>query len=149
MRVVLDVNVIVSAAISAGGSPGKILDLWEQDKFDLVVSRPILEELERVIHYPKIQQKYDLPNEHIDKLLGLIGNQAITVNPSKKLTVIEKDPSDNRYLECAKEGNAAYIVTGNKHLLDLKEYNGIMILTPTGFLTILRLVGGTAAGRII
>jgi putative PIN family toxin of toxin-antitoxin system len=141
MRVVLDVNVLVSAFISAGGSPGKILDLWEQEQFDLVVSSPILEELERVIHYPKIQQKYNLPEEHIDKVLGLIGNQAIAVNPSKKLYVIERDPSDNRYLECAKEGSASYIVTGDKHLLDLKEYNGIMILTPTGFLAILRLEG--------
>jgi putative PIN family toxin of toxin-antitoxin system len=141
MRVVLDVNVLVSAAISAGGSPGKILDLWEQDQFDLAVSRPILEELERVIHYPRIQQNYELPEEYVEKFLGLIGNQAIVVNPSNKLNVIEKDPSDNRYLECAKEGNASYIVTGDKHLLDLEEYNGIVILTPTGFLAILRLEG--------
>jgi putative PIN family toxin of toxin-antitoxin system len=148
MRVVLDVHVLVSAAISAAGSPGKIPDLWEQDQFDLMLSPPILEELERVIHYPEIQQKYNLPEEHIDKFLGLIGNQAIAINPSKILNVIEKDPSDNRYLECAKEGNASYIVTGDKHLLDLKEYNGIVILTPTGFLAILRL-GGRAAGRII
>jgi putative PIN family toxin of toxin-antitoxin system len=141
MRVVLDVNVLVSAAISAGGSPGKILDLWEHDQFDLAVSRPILEELERVIHYPRIQQNYELPEEYVEKFLGLIGNQAIVVNPSNKLNVIEKDPSDNRYLECAKEGNASYIVTGDKHLLDLEEYNGIVILTPTGFLAILRLEG--------
>ena len=141
MRVVLDVNVLVSAAISAGGNPGKILDLWEKDEFDVVISPSILEELERVIHYPKIQQKYNLPEEHVDKFLGLIGNQAIVANPPKKLNVIERDPSDNRYLECAREGNASYIVTGGKHLLDLKEYNGIVILTPSGFLAILRLEG--------
>jgi uncharacterized protein len=141
MRVILDVDVLVSAAISARGSPGKILDFWEQEQFDLVVSPPILEELERVIHYPRIQQKYELSEEYVEKFLALIGNEAIVVNPSNKLNVIEKDPSDNRYLECAKEGNASYIVTGDKHLLDLEEYNGIVILTPTGFLAILRLEG--------
>ncbi|MEJ2304027.1 MAG: putative toxin-antitoxin system toxin component, PIN family [Anaerolineales bacterium] len=127
--------------MSARGSPGKILDFWEQEQFDLVVSPPILEELERVIHYPRIQQKYELSEEYVEKFLALIGNEAIVVNPSNKLNVIEKDPSDNRYLECAKEGNASYIVTGDKHLLDLEEYNGIVILTPTGFLAILRLEG--------
>ena len=141
MRVILDVNVLLSAAISGGGNPGKILDLWEKNQFDLVVSPPILEELERVIHYPKIQQKYRLAEEYVDNFLGLIGNQAIIVNPSKNLNVIERDPSDNRYLESAKEGNASYIVTGDKHLLELKEYAGIVILTPTGFLAILRLEG--------
>ena len=141
MRVILDVNVLLSAAISGGGNPGKILDLWEKNQFDLVVSPPILEELERVIHYPKIQQKYRLAEEYVDNFLGLIGNQAIIVNPSKNLNVIERDPSDNRYLECAKEGNASYIVTGDKHLLELKEYAGIVILTPTWFLAILRLEG--------
>src|SRR3989304_8553845 len=100
MRVILDVNVLLSAAISGGGNPGKILDLWEKNQFDLVVSPPILEELERVIHYPKIQQKYRLAEEYVDNFLGLIGNQAIIVNPSKNLNVIERDPSDNRYLEC-------------------------------------------------
>jgi putative PIN family toxin of toxin-antitoxin system len=139
VRLVLDVNVLVSAVISVGGNPGKTLDLWEQEQFDLIVSPPILEELEHVIHYPRIQQKYRLPEEYVEKFLGLIGNQAIVTNPSKKLNVIEKDPSDNRYLDCAKEGNASYIVTGDKHLLDLKEYDGIVILTATGFLATLRL----------
>jgi putative PIN family toxin of toxin-antitoxin system len=139
MRVVLDANVLISATISRRGSPGKILDLWEKEKFDLVLSPSILEELERVIHYPKIQQKYHLPEERVEQFLGLISNQSITVTPHPKINVIEKDPSDNRYLECAKAGNASYIVTGDRHLLELKEFKGIVILPLAGFIALLEL----------
>ena len=139
MRVVLDANVLVSAVISRQGSPGRILDLWEKDVFDLIVSPKIIKELERVIHYPKIQEKYHLPEGHIEKFLGLIGSLAIVVNPAQGIEVIEKDPPDNRYLECAKESQASYIVTGDKHLLELKEYEGVVILPPAGFLALLRL----------
>jgi putative PIN family toxin of toxin-antitoxin system len=139
MRVVLDTNVLVSALISRQGAPGEILEAWERDQFDLVVSKATLDELGRVLHYPKIQKKYNLPFEHLDRFLRTISGQAILVNPTKELKVIKADPSDNRYLECAKEGDAAYIVTGDKHLLELGEYEGIIILPPAGFLAALSL----------
>jgi putative PIN family toxin of toxin-antitoxin system len=141
MRVVLDANVLVSAVISSRGSPGKILDLWKKDRFELVFSSPILEELERIIHYPRIQQRYKLPEEYIEQFLSLIGSQGISVNPSMEIYAIERDPSDNRYLECALEGEASYLVTGDHHLLELKEYQGVVILPPAGFLVMLE-VGG-------
>lgn len=139
MRVVLDVNFIVSAIISNAGSPGRVLEFWRQDKFDLVVSSSILEELDRVIHYPKIQQKYHLSEKHLKRILGLISSQSIAVAPSQIITVIEKDPTDNRYLECALAGNASYIVTGDSHLLELKDFQGIVILPPAGFVALLEL----------
>jgi len=137
MRVVLDANVIISALISRNGNPGKIFDLWEKDVFDIAVSPTILKEIERVIHYPRIQQKYQLPEEHVSKFLQLIGDQAIVVNPTKTVNVIEKDPTDDRYIECAMESQASFIVTGDKHLLELKEYQGIVILPPAGFLALI------------
>ena len=139
MRVVLDVNVLVSAVISGHGSPAKILDLWERGNFDLLISSIILEELERVIHYPKIQESYRLSDELVERFLALISGQAISVSPSENITIVNKDPSENRYLECAVAGNAAYIVTGDRHLLDLKEYRGVVILQPVGFLALLEL----------
>ncbi len=141
MRVVLDANVLVSALISPQGAPGEILAAWEKDRFDLVVSPATLDELGRVLHYPRIQQKYNLPAEKLEQFLRLIIGQAIVVNPTKELAVIEADPSDNRYLECAKEGDAAYLVTGDKHLLDLGEFEGTIILPPAGFLAVLALEG--------
>jgi putative PIN family toxin of toxin-antitoxin system len=139
MQVVLDANVLVSAVISSRGAPAQILRLWEEERFDVLVSQPILEELERVLHYPRIQQRYDLPEEDVASFLRFMRSGAIIVEPSDKVTVIERDPSDNRYLECAVAGGASYIVSGDQHLLQLGEFRGIVILPPAGFLVALNL----------
>lgn len=137
MRIVLDANVLISALISQHGASARILEAWENARFDLVVSAPILEELARVLRYPRIQEKYHLPDEYIQEFLGLLVSQAIVVSPSDELNIVAVDPTDNRYLECAVEGMAAYIVTGDRHLLDIGDYRGIIILPPAGFLTLL------------
>jgi putative PIN family toxin of toxin-antitoxin system len=139
MQVVLDANVLISAVISSRGAPAQILRLWEEERFDLVVSQPILEELERVIHYPRIQQRYDLPEDDVARFLQLIRSGAIVVEPNVEIAAIERDPSDNRYLECAIEAGASYIVSGDQHLLELGEFRGIVILPPAAFLAVLRL----------
>ncbi len=141
MRVVLDANVLISAVISPRGAPAQILRIWEQQEpeFELVISPPILEEVERVVHYPRIQEKYNLVEEHIGRFLKLIGSSATRVEASAQLIVIKEDPSDNRYLECAAESGASYIVTGDDHLLKLKECKGVIILKPAEFLALARL----------
>ena len=141
MRAVLDVNVLISAVISPLGAPGRILQFWEQDKFELATSPPILIELERVIHYPKIQGKYNIPAEFVKEFLGMIQGGAILIEPIINITTIKEDPSDNRYLECAVASESSHIVTGDKHLLDLNAFKGIQILTPAGFTALLELGG--------
>lgn len=141
MRAVLDVNVLISAVISPLGAPGRILRFWEQDKFELATSPPILIELERVLHYPKIQGKYNIPAKFIKQFLGMLQGGAILIDPIINSTAIKEDPSDNRYLECAVASESSYIVTGDKHLLDLNELQGIQIVTPAGFLALLELGG--------
>lgn len=139
MRVVLDVNVLVSAIISAKGSPARIMELWEEERFEVVISPEIIGELGKVIRYPRIQEKYHLPEQYVEQFLGLINNQAIVVKPVRKITQIKSDPTDNGYLECAIAGRAAYIISGDQHLLRLVEYQGIPILSPAEFLAVLRL----------
>ncbi len=139
MRVVLDANVFVSALISVKGAPAKLVTCWQDEKFDVVVSPAILQELNRVLHYPRLHERYHLPEEDVQRFSRLLGRQAIEVVPSEELAVIERDPTDNRYLECAVAGNASLIVTGDQHLLGLGEHEGIQILTPAGFLALLRL----------
>ncbi len=139
MRVVLDVNVLVSAVISARGSPARMVELWEEERFDVLISPEIIGELGRVIRYPKIQEKYHLPEQYVEQFIGLISYQAIVVNPIRKITQIKSDPTDNIYLECAIAGRAAYIISGDKHLLGLVEYQGIPIISPAEFLVVLRL----------
>ncbi len=141
MRVVLDVNVLVSAVISAKGSPARIMELWEEERFEVVISLEIIGELGKVIRYPKIQEKYHLPEQYVEQFLGLINNQAIVVKPVRKITQIKSDPTDNSYLECTIAGGAEYIISGDQHLLRLVEYQGIPILSPAEFLTVLRLDG--------
>jgi putative PIN family toxin of toxin-antitoxin system len=139
MRVVLDVNIIVSALISPLGSPAQIIDLWEQNLFDLVVTRDILEELERVLHYPKIQKHYHLSETQIAKLLHHLKRQATFVSPTQTLSLINDDLSDNRYLEAAVTSQADYLISGDIHLLKLKRHGQTEILLPAGFLALLRL----------
>ena len=139
MRVVLDANFLISAVISPRGTPAQILRLWEGEEFELVISPPILEELERVIHYPRIQERYNLSEEYVGQFLQSIGGVATVVEPAVELSVIEKDPSDDRYLECAVASGASYIVTGDDHLLDLEEYGGVAILSPVEFLALVEL----------
>ncbi len=137
MRVVLDANVIVSSVITPSGHTAEILRLWEQEKFDLLISVPILVEVQRVCHYPKLKEKYHLTEERIEEVITLLAT-AIIVEPNETLSVIQKDESDNRYLECAVSGGAGFIVTGDMHLLELQEYQGIVILPPAGFLELLK-----------
>jgi putative PIN family toxin of toxin-antitoxin system len=136
MRVVLDANVLISAVISPRGTPGQILRLWEAQEFEVVLSPPILKEVERVIHYPRIQERYDLSEEYVGQFLEFVGSSATVVEASAELAVIQEDPSDNRYLECAIAAGASYIVTGDAHLLRLQEYRGMVILRPAEFLAI-------------
>ena len=128
MRVVLDANVYVSALISGRGSPARILAQWKDNRFDVVISPQILDELERVVRYPKIRERYAMSEQEIQGFLRDLRNQAITVVPSESVHVIEADAEDNRYLECAVAGRASVIVSGDRHLLALREYRGIQIL---------------------
>ena len=139
MRVVLDANVLVSALISPKGSPAAILTLWQEGKLDVVVSKAILQEVARVLRYPRIQEHYRLSEEIVQRFLSLLRKGAIVVEPDEEVQVVERDHSDNRYLECAVAGRAEYVVSGDGHLLDLKEHRGIRILSPREFVALLKL----------
>jgi putative PIN family toxin of toxin-antitoxin system len=139
MRIVLDANVLVSALISSKGAPAKIVAYWQEDKLEVAISPPILNELDRVLHYPKLQERYRVSEQRIRHFLHLLARQAVAAAPSQQLTVIEVDPTDNRYLECALAAEAEVIVSGDRHLLALGEYEGIQILSPAGFLAFLKL----------
>ncbi len=134
MRVVLDANVFVSALISREGAPAEVLARWQDGAFDVVVSPAILAELERVLHYPRLQQKYNLPDRDMQRFIQLLRRFAVVVSLVEELDVVKQDAADNRYLECALAGGASVIVTGDRHLLDLQHYETIEILSPAGFL---------------
>ncbi len=136
MRIVLDTNIFVSNLISDKGNPARIVRWWLEGEYDVLVTQPIVDEILRVTGYERIQKKYAKVRENRLEFVALISEQAVWVEPEEQLDVIAADESDNRYVECAVAGNAQYIVTGDKHLLDLREYEGIPILTPAAFVTL-------------
>ena len=137
MKVVLDANVYVSALINTQGNPKQIVERWEQNQFDVLASASIIDEVGRVLRYPRIVKRHRQDEASIWRFLELLSSQAVTVEPSVVLDVIKDDQSDNRYLECAIEGKAQYIISGDKHLLELGECQGVIILPPAAFITLL------------
>jgi hypothetical protein len=137
MRVVLDANIYVSALINAKGNPSRIILAWERGEFDVLISEAILDEIGRVLRFPRIVKRHRQEENSIQRFLRLLENEALLVEPDQALNVIKVDESDNRYLECALEGKAQYVVSGDNHLLDIGEYRGILILAPVVFVAIL------------
>ena len=138
MRVVLDANIYVSALISDKGNPAAIINSWLSGEFDLLISQAIKDELLRVTSYERIQNKYRKVKETRLEFAELIAKQGIWIGQVKTLSVVTRDESDNIYVECAVEGDAQYIVSGDAHLLELGEYQGIIMLSSASFVTLLK-----------
>lgn len=102
--------------------------------FDLLVSQALLTEYEEVLRYPRLQQRHHMSDAEITDVIAQLAENAVVVFPRMVLDVVADDPDDNVVLECATEGGADIIVSGDKHLLNLREFNGIQILSPAEFL---------------
>lgn len=122
-KIVLDTNVTISA-LFWGGPPRDIYELIRSGKLTMLVSEEMEHELIRVLGY----DKFGLSAAEIMPLISNILTHAYPITPLQTLHVIAADPTDNIFLECAVEGGADYIVSGDKHLLDLVEYKGIPIV---------------------
>jgi putative PIN family toxin of toxin-antitoxin system len=127
MRVVIDTNVFVSG-IRFGGRPQSVLDAMARPDCTLVCSEEILTELEEVL-----LGKFQWPRRRVESALDQVRALADMVSPKLVLAGCV-DPDDNRILEAAVEGRADCIVSGDKHLLRLKAFRGIKIMTANDFL---------------
>jgi putative PIN family toxin of toxin-antitoxin system len=131
IRVVLDTNVLVSGLLFRG-PPGKLVDLWKTKRIQPLMSREMLDEFLRVLAYPK----FELSEEEIHYLLYvelLPYTEMIDVRPGPVL--IARDPSDDMFLRCALTARVKYIISGDRHLLNLKTRRSIKILPPAEFLS--------------
>lgn len=133
-RAVLDTNVFVSAFVFKK-EVYVLAEAWLQGKFVWVLSPAIEKEYLDVIRRPKFQQTQE-EIEEIGNLLEEAKKSILMeyVEPEKRLHIISEDPKDNMFLECAVAGKADYIVSGDRHLLELKQYRGILIFSPRVFL---------------
>lgn len=130
IRAVIDTNVIVSA-ILFGGIPGKLISLWKSGYLKPLASTDIIDEYIKVLAYPKFR----LAEKEINYILY---NEILPyfeiVNLKTGLRIIQKDPSDDKFIHCAEAGKASVIISGDQHLLNLKTSEKLKILTPSQFL---------------
>ena len=132
-KAVFDTNVYISA-LGFGGIPEQLLELATGPgrQFRLYTSHDILKEIMKVLGSDKV----NFAKEEIADAISVIDDAADVVSPTIRLNII-KHEANNRILECAVKARADYIVSGDKHLLGLKEYKSISSITPAQFLTLL------------
>lgn len=129
MRIVCDTNIFISA-LRFGGNLDKIIELAREGAIELITSPFILHEFERVL-----MQKFHYKKEEAKSFRKSIEKICLLVNPTTRVSIIKEKENDNRILECALEAKVDYIVTGDtKHILPLKNFQGIKIVTAAQFL---------------
>lgn len=111
--------------------------MLERNFFELVVSPTILAEVRRSLLYPKVRRYIKTADEDLDLWVASIELIAQPVEGNLRIHAVAADPDDNKYIEAAVEGLAQFVVTGDKHLLSLKSYENIRIVTPRVFLDLL------------
>jgi len=128
-RVVIDTNVFVSSFF--GGLPREIINLWKQGKLTLCLSQGIVDEYLEVLNRLGLKDRKEM--EQIAQLFAE-GWNALYTTETPKLQVIEADPDDDKFLECAVALQSKLIISGDRHLKDLKKYIDIEILSPREFI---------------
>jgi len=129
MRAVLDTNIFISAVL--GGRLGIIIDEWKAGKFKLIVTDAIVREYLEVINRPKFKISQGEIVAVSDYLLQL----GEFVTPDEEIHIIVADPTDDKFLEAALAGQVNFIVSGDNHLLELKSFREIPIITAREFIS--------------
>ena len=131
LRVVVDTNVLVSALVF-GGVPRKVMEILIEEA-TVVTSPEILTELRRIVH-----AKFPAFLEDLQRLEQLLKRDGVQVVLGDTHVTASRDPDDNKVIETAIAGACSYIISGDKDLLDLKQYEDIQIVTPANFLEIIQ-----------
>jgi len=132
LTAVLDTNVIISGVLF-GGEPGKLLVKAAQREFDLLISDSMLAELTAVLQRPK----FKVTPRFIEQLRNELSRTARLVVTRTILSVVKSDPEDNHILECAVDGFATHLVTGDSDLLNMTRFRKVRILTVAEFFRVL------------
>jgi len=134
MRILLDTNVLVSALIGEG-KPAELFRVILEKRLELLTSKPLLDEFVDVIARPKFLEY--VGEDEVKDFLRLIVGVSFVVDVGSKFEVVA-DKSDNSVLATAHDGKADYLVSGDNHLLSLKKFRGIKIVTVDQALRILK-----------
>jgi hypothetical protein len=144
VKVVFDTNILISAIINPSGRPAFLLKLVLLGKIRLVFAKELLEEVLEVFAREKIKKIFKKRKgraEAAEKALREICliSDWVKISPDGEV-IIKDDPSDDKFIHCAVEGEADFVITGDQHLLRLSQYQGIKIVTPGDFLKIVEVV---------
>lgn len=129
----MDTNVFISSFF--GGNPRKIIDLWKSGEITLCLSKPIVDEYIEVLRRLKLQDEKEL-----EELLGLFAHGVHLVYTAKtpELHVVEEDPDDDKFIECAVALKARFVITGDSAVKKIQDYMNIKIVSPREFLSSFR-----------
>ncbi|MBS3050721.1 MAG: putative toxin-antitoxin system toxin component, PIN family [Candidatus Aenigmarchaeota archaeon] len=131
IKAVFDTNIFVSSIFWEKGNPHRAVEFALEKKVRVFTSVEILQELERVL-----RRDFEEPDEMIQRQIGLIVEYSDIVAVNRKVDAVKSDPEDNKILACAVSCDADYIVSGDRHLLELKEYESVKIVTAKQFVDI-------------
>ena len=140
IRAVLDTNVLVSALLTPNGPPAKILELALEGRLRIIISPAIIREIGLVFQYPRLKktmQKHRLSAEEVEEAILKILKVAIITAGEKIIQGVSRDPADDLILSCAAEGQADFVISGDKDLTELGSFEGIRIMEPANFLQLI------------
>ncbi len=129
LRIVIDTNVFISSFF--GGAPREVINLWKDGEIVLCLSQSIVEEYIEVLNRLGLKDKKELYK--LTRLFAEGYNSVFAAN-TPKLKVVKNDPDDNKFIECAVELESRVIVSGDKHLKEIKKYIDIEIISPREFI---------------
>lgn len=124
LRIVLDTNVLVSAIV-CNGKPRKLFQMGIDGKYKILISKETLDELSEVIQRPK----FKMVNEDIVRIISVLMETCENIQITSNFKVISNDPDDNIIINTANDGNADYIVSGDKDIKALKNFKKIKIVS--------------------
>jgi len=130
LRVVVDTNVYISA-IFWGGKPRHVIDLGRDGKIQIFSSEDIEQEI-----LDKLMTKFGLNSDDAGRVMADFSTFTKPIRVSRRIHVVKDDPDDDKFIECAVECNAKFIISGDKHLLNMGEYEGIDIISTATFLNV-------------
>ncbi|MBS3137006.1 putative toxin-antitoxin system toxin component, PIN family [Candidatus Woesearchaeota archaeon] len=131
-KVVVDTNVFISA-FGWDGIPEKVLNIIDEKGYIIYLSENQLKEIQRVINYPRLNLSEKEKAVFLKELLSSV----VLVKIKTMINIIKEDSDDNIIISTAIENNCDYIISGDNHLLQLKQYKHIRILTPAQFFSLL------------
>lgn len=126
-RGVIDTNIYISA-IFWDGKPREVIDLGRDGKITIFTSLDIENEIAG-----KLRTTFKLAEEDVNQILLDFSTFTLPIRINKQLIGVHDDPDDNKFIECAVECRADYIISGDRHLLNLKEYEGIKLIKSSEF----------------